>query len=211
VRLFQPTHGFQMLDDTYYRELFAMIRSKKYDIGILVPCCQLPSHEFLMDLKKTFNKEMTHVLIAPYTGDEEVRKLNDGRQFTNNELLDLLKFMSGNKIKARLFYAQNVHNENPHSFDLTIRQIEEAAAFYPHDFLSVVCEKIYLEPLAPIIAEGIDSRINSFMDCYHYCRKDDESDPGYSDNSTPYLDERLKRFTDLRNRLRLSDDFLDSV
>jgi radical SAM superfamily enzyme YgiQ (UPF0313 family) len=203
VRLFYPSHGIEMFAESYYKELFTLIRSKKLDVGISIPCCQLPSREILSELKRTFAPDLTQIILAPYTGDESVRILN-GRKFNNKELFDLLEFMAREEIQVRLLYAQNVNYEKAESFDMTLEQIERIAGFYPGQFLTVVCERIYLDPLAPY-RDHIDSTMHSFMDCYDYCKKNDEQYLGYSDGIPRDLDERVNRFKCLKERLGLRE------
>jgi radical SAM superfamily enzyme YgiQ (UPF0313 family) len=203
VKLFYPSHGFEMFPENYYRELFSILRAKKFEMGMSIPCCQLPPRKILIDMKNTFVPGLTQIILAPYTGDESVRKLN-GRQFSNKELFELLEFMAREEIQVRLLYAQNVNYEKPDSFDLTLEQIERIAGFYPGQLLTVVCERIYLDPLAPY-RDHIDSTLNTFKDCYDYCKNNDKNDLGYADGIPRNLDDRLNRFDSLRERLNLHE------
>lgn len=199
VRQVSPTLDLEMFPGNYYKELFSIIKSRAIRIGLSVGCCQLPGKEFISALKNTFDPQNTQVNISVYTGDEVVR-VQSGEKFSDAELLEVLEFMSQNEIRVHLLYALNTNGEKENSFEKTLKQIEDIAGFYPKDLLTIFCDRVFLDPLAPY-REHLHCNLDSFMDYYRVFEKNDERDVGYVDYGTRYLDDKLNRFRELQEKL----------
>jgi radical SAM superfamily enzyme YgiQ (UPF0313 family) len=199
IKKISLTHDLKLFGDNYYKKLFSIIKAKKINIGINLGCCQLPSKEFFIDVINTFNLKNTQVNMAPYTGDEEVRRLN-GKNFSNSDLIDLLQFMAENLVKVHMQYALNVNNEKADSFKKTLVQIQDIFKFYPKYLLTIFCDRVFLDPLAPY-RDHIKCKLNSFMDYYHYCKNNDETYVGYSDQSTKNLNEKIRMYKQFQKKL----------
>lgn len=202
VQVICPTHDFEMFGKDFYEELFSLVRFNDVNAGLYMECFQLPSIQYIMDIKNTFNPQFTSIEISPLTGDEKVRKIN-GKNFSNEEFFELLNSMSKNKIKVEIYYSLNLANESNESFDKTLKQIEQIVNFYPLHLLKIICRRVVLDPLAPMREEkyNIKSALNTFQDYYNYCKSGNEVFTGYSDNANDYLNRKIEKYEQFKLRL----------
>ena len=194
VQLICPTHDFQILGKKYYKKLFALIRAKNIKPEIYMECFQLPSEDFILELKNTFEPSSIRLAITPLSGDEEVRSVN-GKNFTNNEFIKMLNFLLKEDINVELYYSLNLPRENKESFKKTLEQMNYISQKFPNKFVTIKCEKVMIDPLAPMReSNDIIFEINTFMDYYNYCKLDDDSNIlGYTDKNTFELENRINK------------------
>lgn len=89
----------------YYLELFRLIRIHKIDISLVFECWSLPTVKFIEEFKKTFGKgEYSKIVLSPETASERLRKLNKGFFYTNNELLNMLRYLKKSSIFTEIFF-----------------------------------------------------------------------------------------------------------
>nr|WP_314464355.1 radical SAM protein [uncultured Clostridium sp.] len=202
IQLICPTHDFQMFGKKFYKKLFLLLRERNVKAGLYLECFQLPEIDFLAELIDTFDRNRLRIAITLLSGDEEVRRAN-GKNFNNEDFFKSLNYAYENGIKTELFYSTNLPGEKAETFEKTISQMDKIAENYYFKDVIVRCEKVVLDPLAPMRNKEYDLKIemNTFLDYYEYCKLDgDSSFTGYSDQGSNDLVLKEKKLNDFKKR-----------
>ncbi|HWT73247.1 MAG TPA: radical SAM protein [Mobilitalea sp.] len=203
VKIIGFTHDFEMFPDTYYKSLFSFIREKEIRVGLQMHCNRLPSKEFIEAVINTFVMGTTVFDILPLTGDERVR-LENGKMFSNEELLEILAFMAGNNFRVNIVYGMNVPNEAEDSFMKTLNQIDYILHHYPENLLTISVDWFIPDPISPVKKDEkyrVTNTRNSFEDFYNYCTNPNQNETGYTDEHTKELPERVKVLNAYKDRV----------
>ncbi len=178
-------------DRKYYTELFRKIREEKLNIRCKFEAWSLPAKEFVDEFRKTF-AEGSEILISPDTGSEKVRKLNKGFYYSNEELLDAVKYMDENGIICRLYFTAGLPGEAMNDFVETLILANKLRTGFRNTAINAV--PIEIEPAAPFFMDNEKYKIKtsrkSIKDFYNTHKK--RSDIGYctehfSAEEIPYL------------------------
>jgi len=141
--------------------------------------------------------------ILPLTGDERVR-LENGKMFSNEELLEILAFMAGNNFRVNIVYGMNVPNEAEDSFMKTLNQIDYILHHYPENLLTISVDWFIPDPISPVKKDEkyrVTNTRNSFEDFYNYCTNPNQNETGYTDEHTKELPERVKVLNAYKDRV----------
>lgn len=110
---------------SYYIDLFDIIKRRKLDCGLYFECYALPAPEFIKSFASTFNLKESVVAISPECGNEEVRAKNKGFNFTNDALFNSLDELEKNKIRADVFFTMGIPHENVKTLYETKKMISD--------------------------------------------------------------------------------------
>ncbi len=171
---FDPEH-----DRQYYINLFRRIQEQGLKMRCKFEAWSLPTKEFIDEFRKTF-AEGSEILISPETGSEKVRKLNKGFYYSNDELMDILKYMGEKGVNARLYFTAGLAGEARGDFIQTLVLVNKIRTEFPN--VPIHAMPIEIEPAAPIYMDnekyGIKTARKSIKDFYEVHKK--QSGIGYS-------------------------------
>jgi radical SAM superfamily enzyme YgiQ (UPF0313 family) len=153
----------------YYQKLFRELR-KSLDtakIPAYFECWGLPSPGFIDEFHQTFPDGI--LAFSPESGSEEVRKLNRGSAFTNEELFQVLDLLAQKEVKVDLFFSAGLPGENLEKFGQTAGMIRHILLNYMH-IDALILSSIQMEPGSPWHRDpekfGIVSGRKGFLDFY---------------------------------------------
>lgn len=156
-------------NSVYFKKLFDEIKSQQIKVGCIAAFRALPSRDLIEKLIATFEKPKSKILFSPESASEEARKLNKGHYFSNEQLLDTIKFCSDLKINTEVFFVSNLPFQ---SYD-DISIIKNFHINFKKNFSNI---RIYmgfleLEPASPMYLYpekyNIASKRTSFLDFYY--------------------------------------------
>jgi len=156
-------------DRRYYRELFAMIRDERVDIGSQFGLWALSDRDFLMDFRRTFNPLYSTISLFPRSGSEHIRKLNTSFYYDNEELLRWLSDAKHETIPTELYFTSGLSWETERDFEETIQLSKKIIEEYPM-VVTLGCYPIELEPCCPRFLSpkdwGVTLKFRKFLDYY---------------------------------------------
>lgn len=167
----------------YWCGLFEKIRQKNLKISFIFDAHRLPEKKFIDAFHDTFNDEMSGLILCPESASEEVRKLNKGFFYSNQELIDTVSYIDKLGIKMEIFFSLGIPGDNIAHMKKTV----EFMKMLRKKFRSIRALRsciIELEPGSPWEMSpekyGIVSDRACFMDFYNR-HKDNSSHnyPGY--------------------------------
>lgn len=199
VRTFSPTHDLQMFGRAWYEPLFAAVRAGSPRPGVYHECFQLPQPQFLAGLHAAFDPRHTTVVLSPLCADERLRRAN-GKGFSNARYFETLDWLAERQVPIELFYSMNLLGDDEGSFERTLAQIEEVAARLAGRPLTIYCQPVSLDPLAPM-RDHVTAQLNTFRDYYEYCRADVAARPGY-DGVEELVAQRTAVYAAFKARMR---------
>ena len=91
--------------DDYYVDLFARARRARIDFDLYFEAWALPTPRFLDAFARTFSMEHSYLAVSPDSGDEEVRRLNKGFHYSNDELRASLAAARERDVSADVFFS----------------------------------------------------------------------------------------------------------
>lgn len=98
---FDPTPA----KDDYYVELFAKIKAAGLPVDFYFECWALPTERFLKAFANTFTAPHSYLALSPDSGNERVRSLNKGLQYSNAELLASVKTAEELGVQVDIFFS----------------------------------------------------------------------------------------------------------
>jgi radical SAM superfamily enzyme YgiQ (UPF0313 family) len=204
VEVVRVSHDLEMFGKNYYEEIFKILRDNNVKIGFNYDCFQLPSKHFIDELLRTFIEDKIIIDITLLSGNEEIR-YKMGKLFTNLRLYECLDYLKETKCITRVYYSVNVLNEDLHSFEETMSQIEFLINRYKREEFFICYQRVVLDPIA--LMKGLkDSNIyvelNSFMDYYSYCQNNNYNYIGYTDFMSEYYEYKIDRYKNIQDRYR---------
>ncbi len=196
----------------YHQELFAMIRKEKIDIGCQFESWDISGIDFLQDFRRTFNPLYSSIIHSIQSGSEEVRNLNTGYHYSNEELFRWLGHAKEELIPVELAFSSGLSWETEKHFDDTINMAKKIVEQYPM-VLDMYCIPASLEPCSLQFLDpqkyGLTLKFTGFLDYYDFFKRISEGAPtssmlGYETNllTEPQILGLSKRFYDaLRHQL----------
>jgi radical SAM superfamily enzyme YgiQ (UPF0313 family) len=196
----------------YHQDLFAMIRKEKIDIGCQFESWDISSKDFLKDFRHTFNPLYSSIIHSIQSGSEEVRNLNTGYHYSNEELFRWLSHAKEELIPVELAFSSGLSWETEKHFDDTINMAKKIVEQYPM-VLDMYCIPASLEPCSLQFLDpqkyGLTLKFTGFLDYYDFFKRISEGAPtssmlGYETNllTEPQILGLSKRFYDvLRHQL----------
>jgi radical SAM superfamily enzyme YgiQ (UPF0313 family) len=171
---FDPEH-----DREYYARLFRRIQEEGLKMRCKFEAWSLPTKEFIDEFKKAF-ADGSEILISPETGSEKVRKLNKGFYYSNDELVETLKYMGEKQVNARLYFTAGLAGETKEDFVQTLVLVNKIRTEFPK--VPIHAMPIEIEPAAPLYMDnekyGVKTSRKSIKDFYNVHQK--QSSVGYS-------------------------------
>ncbi|RLI33729.1 hypothetical protein DRO66_09780 [Candidatus Bathyarchaeota archaeon] len=196
----------------YHKELFAMIRKEKIDLGCQFESWDISGKDFLKDFRRTFNPLYSSIIHSIQSGSEKVRNLNTGYSYSNEELFRWLSNAKEELIPIELAFSSGLSGETENHFDDTIKVAKKIVEQYPM-VLDMYCIPSSLEPCSPQFLNpekyGLTLKFTKFLDYYDFFKRISVGLPpssilGYETNllSEAQILELSKRFYDaLRQQL----------
>ncbi|MEE9509270.1 MAG: radical SAM protein [Candidatus Bathyarchaeia archaeon] len=196
----------------YHKELFAMIRKEKIDLGCQFESWDISGKDFLKDFRRTFNPLYSSIIHSIQSGSEKVRNLNTGYSYSNEELFRWLSNAKEELIPIELAFSSGLSGETENHFDDTIKVAKKIVEQYPM-VLDMYCIPSSLEPCSPQFLNpekyGLTLKFTKFLDYYDFFKRISVGLPpssilGYETNllSEARILELSKRFYDaLRQQL----------
>ena len=161
------------IGESYWRELFSLMRASGVKISIYNEFFQLPEPAFIDEFARSVDMTHSCVVLSPLSGNERVRRLN-GKHFSNQALFDTLEYLSRYNIYLIVYFSLNLPGETEETFQDTLNLAREAFEFYPTTSLRILNTVHTIDPFSPMNTFpdkfGIESSMTSFMDFYNYCK-----------------------------------------
>jgi hypothetical protein len=202
IKQISPSHDFQMFGKKYYEEVFEEIRKTGVKPGMYLECFQLPTKEYIDDMLRTFNSAELILVLSPISGNEEQRRKN-GKLFSNEAMMDVLRYILSKKIKVQLYYTLNIYKETEKQFMDTFVQMKYLRLMFGLTRRHVLYQRVIVDPLAGMRDfEGIQVEYNSFMDYYNYCQlpPDDKYEAtGFDDCGEVPYEKKLEMYDSIFN------------
>lgn len=181
-----PSHDFRMLGKAYYKEVFAEIRKTGIKPGMYLELFQLPDREYLDDILQTFDRERLVLVVSPISGNEALRRKN-GKLFSNDELLECVRYMATQKVPLQLYYTINLVGETRQEFMETYVQMKYLHLVLGLKRQNIAYQHVVLDPLAGMREfKEITVEYDTFLDYYNYCKLPSEAKriaTGYRDGA----------------------------
>jgi radical SAM superfamily enzyme YgiQ (UPF0313 family) len=157
-------------DKKYYIELFRLIRKNRIDISMTFECWSLPTLEFIDEFKKTFRKDkLSRIVLSPDTASERLRRLNTGFFYTNEGLLEVIRYLVSNEIYTDVYFSYPL----PHGDRNEVKATKNLIELFKRELQSygrVSVQDFDLDPVSPMYLcparYGITKKAESFSD---YC------------------------------------------
>ena len=109
---FHFAHYSHPREADYYIELFSEVRKAKVKGGAYFECSALPTKELVDAFKETYgNYEYSCLCLSRMAPNEEVRKLNVGNYYSNQELFDILAYIDHKEIPVELTFTLGMPGE----------------------------------------------------------------------------------------------------
>lgn len=166
--------------ESYWQELFSLMRSNGVKISIYNEFFQNPEPAFIDEFARSVDMTHSCVVLSPLSGNERVRRLN-GKHFSNEALFDTLEYLSRYNIYLIIYFSLNLPGETEQTFQDTLNLAREIFEFYPPTSLRILNTIHTIDPFSPMNLFpdkfGIQSSMTSFMDFYNYCKDTQFSGP----------------------------------
>lgn len=166
-------------DDGYYLELFEKVRQRKLSCGMGFESWGLPTKRFVEEFGKTFLKKTSYLALSPETNSEELRKLNKGFFYTNDELFRTMQHIEDEGIPMLIYLTMGLAGETSKHIDDNV-EFAKALRKRFKCLSNILMLPIQLEPASPLYKDpesyGAITERQSFRDFYDY-HKQPESNP----------------------------------
>jgi len=181
--------------DSYFIELFEEIRKRKVNCAMGFECWGLPTKKFIDSFEKTFDKKSSYIALSPETHSEEVRKLNKGFFYTNEEMYKTMEYIDENKIPMIIYFTMGLPGETSKDLIDTETMTKDLRSKFEY-LMSVIVIPIQLEPGSPLFEnpqkyQAVTER-KCFKDFYDYHKRPDSNPYSYLGYATQSLEEGEK-------------------
>jgi len=160
----------------YYLELFSRIREERLKVECFFESYGLPTKEFIDAFARTFGPRSL-LALSPESGSEEVRRLNKGYSYTNQELWECLEYTREKGVKVDLFFAIGLPYEHEADLEETAQLIARIRRHFPN-VQGIRTFTIQMEPGAPWHLHpekfGVETTLKNFADFYRYHKEEGE-------------------------------------
>jgi len=130
----------------YYIKLFRMMREREITFNIHFSAWGLPTHELLDEFVKTVGPSSSF-LISPETGSDRLRKKSRANYYSNQELLNTIRYADNLGINTSIYFCIGVPSETRAEFRETLALKKEILSISKH--AKVEAFLIEMEPGAP--------------------------------------------------------------
>lgn len=144
------SYDLALMKKPYYLQLFRTWKTSKWSLGLYNECWQLPTKTFVEAFAKSVVLGQSALVFSPISGNESVRQKN-GKYFTNQKFLELLRLMAKVQIPVQLFFNFNALDQDLEAFKQTINICQLISKFYPPALVQFYCQDVSPEPLSPRI------------------------------------------------------------
>ncbi|MBN1254157.1 MAG: radical SAM protein [Deltaproteobacteria bacterium] len=132
----------------FFIELFAKIREYNIQCEMVFECHGLPTKPFMDAFHATFPHEESFLCISPETGSERLRRMHKHRFYSNEELLDCLRYLEELGVNSEVFFTYGIPGETLEELQETIK----LKRFIKRNFKRVHCIRVLsieMEPGSP--------------------------------------------------------------
>jgi hypothetical protein len=157
-----------------------MIRKEKIDIGCQFESWDISGKDFLKDFRRTFNPLYSSIIHSIQSGSEEIRNMNTGYSYSNEELFRWLSNAKEELIPVELAFSSGLSGETEKHFDDTINVAKKIVEQYPM-VLDMYCIPSSLEPCSLQFLNpqkyGLTLKFTEFLDYYDFFKRISEGSP----------------------------------
>jgi hypothetical protein len=199
-------------DDDYFLELFAEVRRRQISCGMGFESWGLPTQRFIEAFGKTFVKDISYIALSPETSSEELRKLNKGFFYTNDELYRTMQTIEDECIPMIIYLTIGLAGETSEHINGNVEFSRYLRKRFTY-LSSILMVPVQLEPASPVFEHPekyhITTERTCFRDFYDYHQQPD-SNPytylGYVTKALHEADGDIRKFHDfiLNERCRKS-------
>lgn len=132
----------------FFIDLFEKIREERIACEMVFECHGLPTRPFIDAFHDTFPNKESFLCVSPETGSERLRKIHKHHFYSNEELLDCLKYLNEKRVSAEVFFTYGIPGETPEELKETVK----LKNYIKRTFKNVRCIRnlsIEMEPGAP--------------------------------------------------------------
>jgi radical SAM superfamily enzyme YgiQ (UPF0313 family) len=104
----------------FFIELFAKIREKNIQCEMIFEC-QLPTRPFIDAFHMTFPHDESYLSISPETGSERLRRMHKQYFYSNEELLNCLRYLQELGVMSEVFFTYGIPGETLDDLRQTIK------------------------------------------------------------------------------------------
>lgn len=155
----------------YFIELFSRLRREGLGgrIGWMHEATGLTSRPFIDAFAETFPDDFRILGVSPESGSEEVRRLNKGYFYSNEQLYDMLEYATARNVQVQAYFSYGMPGENEHRLAETVAMRREIERRFGKRAV-VQAMSIEIEPGSPWQLRpqeyGIITSRRSFADFY---------------------------------------------
>lgn len=152
----------------YFEELFENIKLKDIRMNYFLECWALPPESVINAFNRLRSDNFKlHIGISPETGSENIRRLNKGFYYSNDELTDRLELIGSLNIPVLLYFSFGMPFETPEDIKSTLHFQDDLRKRFKN-IISISTTSPALEPASPMFLDpekyGIVKARNSFKD-----------------------------------------------
>jgi radical SAM superfamily enzyme YgiQ (UPF0313 family) len=178
--------------DDYYLDLFAEVRRRKISCGMGFESWGLPTTRFIEAFGQTFVKDKSYLAFSPETGSEELRKLNKGFFYTNDELYRAMQLSEDARIPMMIYLTIGLPGETSEQINGNVEFSQNLRKRFK-SVLDILTIPVQLEPGSPLFEHpehyhAITER-RCFRDFYDYHQQPDSNPYSYLGYATKTLHE----------------------
>lgn len=179
-------------DDSYFVELFEEIRRREVSCGMGFECWGLPTKRFIEQFGETFDKKTSYIALSPESYSENVRKMNKGFFYTNDEMYKTMQYIDENEIPMLIYLTMGLPGETSKDLNDTEALSKDLRSKFKY-LISVIVIPVQLEPGSPLFDEpekyqAVTER-KCFKDFYEYHKRPDSNPYSYLGYATQSLEE----------------------
>ncbi len=179
-------------DDRYYIQLFEEIRRRKISCGMGFESWGLPTMRFIKEFGETFIKKISYIALSPETFSEEVRKINKGFFYSNEEMYETIQLMKDEEVPVLIYLTIGLPGETSKDINNNVLFTTNLRKKFKN-LLSIIMVPVQLEPGSPLFENpkkhnSVTER-KCFRDFYEYHKKPSSNPYSYLGYATHALEE----------------------
>lgn len=179
-------------DDRYFLDLFAEVRRRKLVCGMGFESWGLPTPGFIEAFGQTFVKDKSYLAFSPETSSEELRKLNKGFFYTNDELYRAMQLSEEACIPMIIYLTIGLPGETSEHINGNVEFSHNLRKRFKY-VLDILTIPVQLEPASPLFEHperyhAITER-HHFRDFYEYHQRPESNPYSYLGYATHTLHE----------------------
>jgi radical SAM superfamily enzyme YgiQ (UPF0313 family) len=155
----------------YFLNLFSRIRQERIRMECFFESFGLPTIEFIKSFKETFSGPKSIIALSPDVGSEQVRRMNKGNAYTNQDLMGCLDQLEKYDVYCDLFFILGVPFEREEDLHQTVRLQRDIRNRYSK-VRGIRTFTAEIEPGSPWHLDPeafhVKASLQNFVDFYHY-------------------------------------------